>query len=106
MSFKRNKEDFVCEHCGHNMVGDGYTNHCGTCLWSKHVDIDPGDREATCGGIMEPWDIEPKASGFRVIHRCQVCNFERPSPFKVGDSMEAFTETAKKAAKRKEDSLR
>ena len=28
------------------MKGNGYTNHCPKCLWSKHVDINPGDRGA------------------------------------------------------------
>jgi RNHCP domain len=106
MSFKRTKEDFTCENCGAEVVGDGYTDHCSVCLWSKHVDVDPGDREATCGGMMEPWDIEPKASGFRVISRCTICGFERPSPIKTTDNIEAFAQLAKKAAKRKEDSLR
>lgn len=106
MSFKRTKEDFVCGHCGAAIVGDGYTDHCSVCLWSKHVDIDPGDREATCGGMMEPFDIESKASDFRIISKCAICGFIRPSPMKTIDNVEAFTELAKKAAKRKENSLR
>ncbi|MFA6992594.1 MAG: RNHCP domain-containing protein, partial [Candidatus Gracilibacteria bacterium] len=37
--FSRTIEDFVCEKCGAKVKGDGYTNHCPKCLWSKHVDI-------------------------------------------------------------------
>jgi Zn finger protein HypA/HybF involved in hydrogenase expression len=48
--FKRTIEDFTCEHCGEQVTGNGFTNHCPQCLWSKHVDIDPGDRLALCGG--------------------------------------------------------
>lgn len=106
MTFKRTKEDFICEHCKRGVVGDGYTNHCPFCLWSRHVDKDPGDREEACRGMMEPWDIEPKNGGFRIIHKCTVCGFERPSPFRMDDSLDAFTEIARKSAKRREDSLR
>ena len=56
--FVRRREDFVCEHCGTKVVGDGYTNHCPKCLWSKHVDIMPGDRAEDCQGLMRPIDIK------------------------------------------------
>ena len=26
--FQRNKEDFICEKCGLEVEGNGYTNHC------------------------------------------------------------------------------
>ena len=58
--FQRKKENFVCEHCGQEVIGNGYTNHCPSCLHSKHVDINPGDRAETCGGLMEPVDLELK----------------------------------------------
>jgi hypothetical protein len=40
--FQKTVEDFVCEHCGHPVAGNGYTNHCSQCLWSKHVDDNSG----------------------------------------------------------------
>src|SRR3990167_4839651 len=52
--FQRKIEDFVCENCGCGVKGDGYTNHCPKCLWGKHVDVNPGDREEECGGMMKP----------------------------------------------------
>ena len=52
--FQRTKEDFTCEKCNLVVNGSGYTNHCPRCLWSKHVDVNPGDRQATCQGFMEP----------------------------------------------------
>ena len=58
--FSRRTEDFTCEHCGTKVKGNGYTNHCPQCLYSKHVDINPGDRLSDCGGLMEPIDIEQK----------------------------------------------
>ncbi|MBU3901416.1 RNHCP domain-containing protein, partial [Patescibacteria group bacterium] len=44
--FQRKIEDFVCGHCGPKIKGTGYTDHCPKCLWSQHVDVNPGDRQA------------------------------------------------------------
>lgn len=71
--FQRRIEDFTCEHCGAQVAGDGYTNHCPACLWSKHVDVNPGDRAADCGGLMEPVGAEQKSGEFIIVHRCVVC---------------------------------
>lgn len=75
MLFIKNKEDFVCEKCGTNVVGNGYTNHCPNCLWSKHVDVFPGDRSATCGGMMEPVSVNKKGSEYVITHKCEKCGF-------------------------------
>lgn len=75
--FQRRCEDFKCERCGSLIKGNGYTNHCSQCLWSKHVDINPGDRAQMCKGLMEPIAIEIKAGKYTIIHRCTVCAFER-----------------------------
>jgi hypothetical protein len=44
--FQRTIEDFECERCRMLVTGSGFTNHCPACLWSKHVDVHPGDRQA------------------------------------------------------------
>jgi len=75
--FQRNEEDFVCEKCGFKVTGNGYTNHCPKCLWSKHVDINPGDRNETCGGLMKPTEVTLKDNIWRITHRCEKCNFTR-----------------------------
>lgn len=74
--FERRVEDFVCDHCGQYVRGDGYTDHCSTCLWSKHVDINPGDRAATCGGMMEPVRVEGSSPQYTLVHRCERCGYE------------------------------
>ncbi|MGC8981457.1 MAG: RNHCP domain-containing protein [Minisyncoccia bacterium] len=56
--FQRRIEDFRCERCGTFVKGTGYIDHCPNCLWSKHVDINPGDRKANCGGMMKPKGVE------------------------------------------------
>ena len=53
-------EGFKCENCGEEVKPLGYScrNHCPKCLYSKHVDINPGDREETCHGLLKPIDVE------------------------------------------------
>ena len=52
------QESFVCKNCGWTVspadAGTQHRNHCNNCLHSLHLDIEPGDREADCGGLMEP----------------------------------------------------
>ena len=74
--FKKNDSPFICEHCGKEVEPLGYSsrNHCPFCLWSKHLDINPGDRANDCGGLMEPIRVEPDPKkGYVIIHRCQRC---------------------------------
>ena len=71
--FQRKIEDFECENCGQKVHGDGYTNHCPNCLWSKHVDINPGDRESNCLGMMEPIGVIYRAGGYIVRQKCTRC---------------------------------
>lgn len=71
-------ETFVCSHCGRTVTpqgaGSDHRNHCPYCLFSKHLDITPGDREADCGGSMEPIAVWVRKNGeWAVIHRCKIC---------------------------------
>ena len=73
MVFVRKIENFTCDNCGTFVVGDGYTNHCPSCLFSKHVDISPGDRKSSCKSLMEPIGIEMKDKEMVIIHKCTKC---------------------------------
>ncbi|MES2953183.1 MAG: RNHCP domain-containing protein [Patescibacteria group bacterium] len=77
IQFKRKIEDFICEQCGLEVKGNGYTNHCPECLWSKHVDVFPGDRAETCGGLMEPIGQEMASGEHDILYRCAKCTIER-----------------------------
>ena len=90
MSFTRTKEDFVCAHCGAQIEGSGYTNHCPKCLWSKHVDIDPGDRASTCTGMMEPIGLEGSTPNYRIVHKCLTCGKVARIDASMGDSVDAL----------------
>lgn len=60
------------------MEGDGYTNHCPHCLWSRHVDEQwPGDRQSDCHGLMEPVAARARRGEFTIIHRCRDCGLVR-----------------------------
>ena len=85
--FKKNVEDFICEHCGQMVVGSGYTNHCPKCLWSKHVDKDPGDRAEKCGGMMTPIKIEMEKDEFILSHRCVVCGYIKRNKTSSNDDL-------------------
>ena len=69
---------FTCKHCGRLITpsgaGSGHRNHCPNCLTSLHLDIEPGDRAADCGGLMDAVAVWVKARGeWAVIHRCRRC---------------------------------
>lgn len=54
--------------------GTDHRNHCPACLHSLHFDVEPGDRAADCGGIMEPITVWVRKGGeWALIHRCSRC---------------------------------
>jgi len=73
-------QGFRCRHCGREvlaLVNGSVRNHCPACLWSLHVDVDPGDRASDCGGELEPVAAEPSAKkGWVIVHRCRRCGVE------------------------------
>ena len=60
-------DTFVCKVCGRTIAASGagseHRNHCPYCLSSQHLDIEPGDREADCGGVMEPIAVWVRKNG-------------------------------------------
>lgn len=98
MGFEKRVEDFACAQCGTSVQGGGYTNHCPQCLWSKHVDNDPGDRAAACGGMMEPLRVEGSTGRYRLVHRCTLCGIERRVDTNPADNTDALLGLASKNA--------
>jgi hypothetical protein len=99
MTFKRTTEDFKCEMCGHFVQGNGYTNHCPKCLWSKHVDNSPGDRANTCGGMMEPIGVEKKGGEYTIIHKCTVCGLKKPNKAVKEDDFQMIVQVSAESGK-------
>ena len=88
--FTKTVEDFTCAHCGAVVFGNGYTNHCPKCLWSRHVDNNPGDRASKCGGMMEPISAEPIGDGFIITHKCTACGHMRRQHASEQDDIDAI----------------
>ncbi len=90
--FQKRVENFVCEKCGRNVEGTGYTDHCPDCLWSKHIDINPGDRKSKCKGAMEPVGIEIRG-GENIIHyQCTECGYKHRVKAASDDSIDKLIE--------------
>ncbi len=69
-------EEFICENCHKKVNKLNYTarDHCPYCLYSKHLDIMPGDRQNKCHGLLEPIGIEKYKNTYKIIYKCQKCN--------------------------------
>ena len=95
-TFQKNKEDFICQNCGQQNIGNGYTNHCARCLYSKHVDINPGDRAEECNSLMEPIEIFDKSNQIYIKHKCLKCDFERNNKISQNDSFQEVIKISNK----------
>lgn len=73
--FSKLDESFICEHCKKKVEKLNYTSrdHCPYCLYSKHVDILPGDRSNTCKGLLKPLSIEKFKDSFKIFYKCEKC---------------------------------
>lgn len=85
------KESFTCKSCGREVVptgaGSNHRNHCPNCLCSQHLDIEPGDRAADCGGLMEPIAVWVRKNGeWAIIHRCRICGALSSNRIAVDDN--------------------
>ena len=68
-------EEFICDNCGKIIKKLEYSarDHCNFCLYSKHVDVLPGDRQNTCKGLLKPIGIEKFKDTYKIIYECQKC---------------------------------
>ncbi len=74
--FRKNDEGFSCAHCGYRVVPNRVTSrdHCPRCLYSLHVDRNPGDRANPCRGVLVPVSALPHPKkGFIIVYRCSKC---------------------------------
>ncbi|MFO0830644.1 MAG: RNHCP domain-containing protein [Phycisphaerales bacterium] len=93
MSHKSHQDRaFSCSRCGFSTLsppwGSRHRNHCPACLWSRHLDEEPGDRRCACRGLMEPIAIEVRQDGeWAIVHRCVQCSQLRTNRI-AGDDQE------------------
>jgi len=92
-------EEFICENCGHKVPKLNYScrNHCPRCLFSKHVDKDPGDRLELCHGLLRPVGVEnnPK-KGYTIIFKCDKCGQIRKNKMAEDDNFDLLMEIVKR----------
>ncbi len=90
-------EAFTCENCGKKVEKLNYTarDHCPFCLYSKHVDILPGDRQNNCQGLLKPVGIEKFKNSYKIIYRCEKCNELHKNIMGIDDDMKLIIELSK-----------
>lgn len=95
--FTMRDEKFTCEYCGKLVNPLLYTarDHCPICLYSKHVDINPGDRNNDCLGLLEPIKIEKFKNTFKIIYKCNKCNQIHKNIIANDDNMDKIIELSK-----------
>lgn len=98
-TFNMIDESFVCENCGKKVKKLGYTarDHCPYCLYSKHVDINPGDRNNSCKGMLKPIGIEKFKDSFKIIYLCEKCHKTHKNIMAKDDDMNKIIELSKRA---------
>ncbi len=87
-------EAFICSVCGLSVEPLKYTarDHCPKCLHSIHVDINPGDRQCECRGILAPIGVEKYKNSFKIVYRCERCNSIRKNVAAKDDNTDLIIE--------------
>lgn len=95
--FTMKDENFKCEYCHENVTTLKYTarDHCPTCLYSKHVDILPGDRQNKCHGLLKPIGIEKYRNTYKIIYQCEKCYQKHKNIMANDDNMDLIIELSK-----------
>ena len=90
--------EFICENCHKHVDRLNYSSrdHCNYCLYSKHVDINPGDRLNDCRGLLKPIGIEKHKDTFKIIYRCEKCRKMHKNIMARDDNMDIIIEISKK----------
>jgi DNA-directed RNA polymerase subunit RPC12/RpoP len=88
---------FTCENCGKQVKPLNYTarDHCPYCLYSKHVDINPGDRSNECKGLLRPIGIEKFKNSYKIKYRCDDCRQIVKNIMATDDDMNIIIEISK-----------
>lgn len=90
-------EEFICDNCKSTIKPLGYTarDHCNYCLYSKHVDINPGDRSNECKGLLKPIGIEKYKDTYKIIYKCEKCNQIHKNIMAKDDNYDLIIELSK-----------
>lgn len=97
-TFTMRDEFFICENCKKEVNPLKYSarDHCPYCLYSKHVDILPGDRMNSCCGFLKPIGIEKFKKTYKIIYRCETCREIHKNIMANDDNMDLIIELSVK----------
>jgi DNA-directed RNA polymerase subunit RPC12/RpoP len=102
MSRKTENTGFACINCDASVppIKSGtIRNHCPRCLHSLHVDVEIGDRQCDCRGLMQPSAIEIHSKkGRQIVHKCTTCGFERKNMTADDDNLDEILKIMERAA--------
>lgn len=96
-NFFKNDNEFICENCSKKVDKLNYTtrDHCPYCLYSKHVDINPGDRACECKGLYKPVGIEKYKNTYKILYKCEKCGQNHKNIMAKDDNMDLIIELSK-----------
>lgn len=90
-------EEFICLVCGKKVSTLNYSarDHCPYCLCSIHVDINPGDRQNTCKGILRPVGVDKYRDTYKIVYKCEKCNQLHRNIMAIDDDFNTLLEVMK-----------
>ena len=100
-TFTMRDEEFICRNCGRKVDKLGYTarDHCPYCLYSIHIDINPGDRLNTCLGLLKPIAIEKFKDSYKIVYKCEKCGQIHKNIMASDDDMNLIIDLTKETPK-------
>lgn len=94
-------ESFTCGNCGKEVEPLQYTarDHCPYCLYSIHVDINPGDRACECMGKLRPIGIKQHRDSYKIVYECVKCGERKVNIMANDDDMGLIIQLSAKPVK-------
>jgi hypothetical protein len=88
--FTKINESFICLNCKFSVPPAQSTcrDHCPKCLYSIHIDNNPGDRASMCKGSLIPvsWS-KNKKKGIMIHYQCAICAEQKKNKFLEYDNI-------------------
>lgn len=101
--FTKNDNGFVCQNCGHIVppLLSSSRDHCTNCLYSIHVDINPGDRANTCHGLLVPIGVTLNSKKGTIInYHCDTCGEYHNNKSAPDDNFDTIVELSRNPIKK------
>lgn len=60
------------------------------------MDVNPGDRAAECGGLMEPVASEGSSEHMAIVHECIECGYRKKNKVSPEDGIQELAKVVRK----------